>query len=488
MGSAVETRARPVVRLLRIGARCCYAAAGLWVVWLAASRWNGVPAAESNGATIPAAESIDPALDRTAALTKALAAIPPLPRITLPEPPAGMRWRRVGAAVPHDILNGEWTPETRPNLRSVVAYLQSPAVEEALGQLTAIDPGEWRASVQNTFALIAAVKLLVARARYRHEGLDDVDAAIDDFESVFRLCATAYRSHGTGSQLSVMAAVGLDRNALHEMFRMIRRAKLTRDQLARIVSISTDLLPSWQWSWRRYASTGRENCLVSLDMFYTDDGLGNGWLVMSQVRGMTGGMGPWYRIAEPRCGLWNVVSMVFNDRRTVMAKVDAFFGAMSEAANASFGDAQAALAELDSSSLFNLLDGPFGLGSGASRLAAYHWATIQYAAVRRAVNVVAALSSYRVDRGHYPRQLSDLVAEYLKNVPLDPYDDQPMRYSLDEAGSTYRLWAVGPDGQDDARLHRNDPPVQRSAGFDDVIFPSERRKPWSEPFLEPIEP
>ena len=46
-----------------------------------------------------------------------------------------------------------------------------------------------------------------------------------------------------------------------------------------------------------------------------------------------------------------------------------------------------------------------------------------------------------------PTKLEELVPTYLKSVPTDPVNDQPMRYSQEDG--LYRLWSVAMDRQDD---------------------------------------
>jgi hypothetical protein len=62
---------------------------------------------------------------------------------------------------------------------------------------------------------------------------------------------------------------------------------------------------------------------------------------------------------------------------------------------------------------------------------------------------VAALACerYRQKEGTWPEKLTDLVPEYLPEVPTDPYDGKPLHFRRLADGLV--LYAVGPDGQDD---------------------------------------
>ena len=53
---------------------------------------------------------------------------------------------------------------------------------------------------------------------------------------------------------------------------------------------------------------------------------------------------------------------------------------------------------------------------------------------------------FRLTQGTLPRDLAPLVPDYLDQVPIDPFDGQPIRYRRTKPG--YRLYSVFEDGQD----------------------------------------
>ena len=57
-----------------------------------------------------------------------------------------------------------------------------------------------------------------------------------------------------------------------------------------------------------------------------------------------------------------------------------------------------------------------------------------------------AIERYRLTKGALPRDLATLVPDYLDQVPIDPFDGQPIRYRRTEPG--YRLYSVFEDGED----------------------------------------
>jgi len=61
---------------------------------------------------------------------------------------------------------------------------------------------------------------------------------------------------------------------------------------------------------------------------------------------------------------------------------------------------------------------------------------------------LCALRRYQLKQGNLPRDLTELVPVYMAQMPLDPYDGKPLRYSREKK----RLWSVGEDGQDEGGL------------------------------------
>jgi hypothetical protein len=65
----------------------------------------------------------------------------------------------------------------------------------------------------------------------------------------------------------------------------------------------------------------------------------------------------------------------------------------------------------------------------------------------RAAAVLLAAERYRQERKRLPESLAELVQTgYLRAIPTDPYDGQPLRFRLLDDGLV--VYAVGPDGQD----------------------------------------
>ncbi len=65
----------------------------------------------------------------------------------------------------------------------------------------------------------------------------------------------------------------------------------------------------------------------------------------------------------------------------------------------------------------------------------------------RCAAVALAVERYRRTHGRWPEALSDLAPAFLKAVPADPFDGQPLRYRKDKEGVV--VYSVGEDRKDD---------------------------------------
>ena len=73
-----------------------------------------------------------------------------------------------------------------------------------------------------------------------------------------------------------------------------------------------------------------------------------------------------------------------------------------------------------------------------------------------------AVERYRLATGRTPERLEELVPQYLDQVPLDPFDNQPIRYRRTNPG--YLLYSVDADGRDHDGRERSE--KDRTAPYD----------------------
>jgi len=65
----------------------------------------------------------------------------------------------------------------------------------------------------------------------------------------------------------------------------------------------------------------------------------------------------------------------------------------------------------------------------------------------RAARTAIAIERYRLAHDELPESLAALTPTYLKTVPIDPFDGQPLRWKKLPVG--YVVYSVGEDGRDD---------------------------------------
>jgi hypothetical protein len=92
------------------------------------------------------------------------------------------------------------------------------------------------------------------------------------------------------------------------------------------------------------------------------------------------------------------------------------------------------------------------------------------AQARTAVAAVAIERFCLANNGKLPDQLSSLIPKYLEEIPVDPYDGQPLRYKRTDKG--YVVYSIGPDGVDDGGIEGPAGPKPKSLW--DVTFIVER--------------
>ena len=76
----------------------------------------------------------------------------------------------------------------------------------------------------------------------------------------------------------------------------------------------------------------------------------------------------------------------------------------------------------------------------------FAWAQAEFDATK----ILIALQLFRVENGHYPEALGELIPMYLDELPLDPFSTQPFRYT--KVDDDFRLYGCGFNGKDEGGL------------------------------------
>ncbi|MCY3021579.1 MAG: hypothetical protein NTW87_21400, partial [Planctomycetota bacterium] len=82
----------------------------------------------------------------------------------------------------------------------------------------------------------------------------------------------------------------------------------------------------------------------------------------------------------------------------------------------------------------------------------------------RLAEAALATAAYRAKTGQFPAKLEGLVPDYLAEVPLDPYDEQPLRFR--PTASAVTVYSIGEDLVDDGGATESDTGTEKG----DIVF------------------
>lgn len=438
---------KPGVRKwLRRLRRTAWALALLAFVRFAYTRWTTPPAAMTRGtAARPASGAAD--------LEPLYELLARLPVFTRSRPTSQPSWWCQDPLA--DATCGAWTPSDRPLIADAIAYVTDERVTAVLDQVrdhcaraANSQPAAGAESaaigssardrlpdVPRAFQNLATT--LAARARCRAMEQHDLAGALDDLRTALRL-ARAYDQYEAGHQNPVWAwRERPDRLPLAECEHFAQEQAVPPPLAAEMITfLQAD--PSASPAELMVEAAGLPGDIEAfLDQYYTDDGRGNGWLVLSHAgRALSPfslALSASTAADAPRAGFWNLFSPLFNDRRTVRGRLERWRAAAHAIRTDSPTEGLRRLhAEVGWTPPFaeyaGCLDGPLmsiAQGLTSARYTEECWR----AGRRRALVVMLALSAFRHDHHAYPASLDMLAPTYLEAIPGDALTGQPFAYA-----------------------------------------------------------
>jgi hypothetical protein len=455
------------------------------------SSWNLDP-----GLAIP-----DPSVDRTREMVAAINALPAKPTLQHPATaPAGMKWAspeefeagQRGEHHPYQstpttgtftvwmqcALDGEWTPGTRYQLREIVKYLELPATQSALEQIVALSDKPSCLTRSALFGIPNGLsqtrelaRILTARARYYMAERHDFDSAVRQLDAVFHLAAGIEDDQ---TVICAMVGSGCRAMALHEIIRWGEEFTLTPTQTRHL----QDLITGRHRDARSVITLAvRGERLLNekwIDETYTHDNRGEGWLVPTYAELATA--------TSPPMMLLNLFSPFFADRRRALEFTNDHLSRQTadvrwHAPPASAKSDKGSMGFTWNPALPCVTANEDALQSSRHRILFTRTDVIVAGAV-----TALAIAAYHKDHSQYPPDLASLVPDYLRELPRDPFADQPLRYRLDE-NEGYRLYSVDANGVDDGDK-------QFGPDHEELDFPIQRKRDLprvDEWFLLPID-
>lgn len=432
-------------------------ARGRWVrraVLVALLAWTGVYA--YTRVTTPPARAADPrglaaltvhspqpgdASAQMAVLLRRLAS----PRAAeVPQPPPGMTWDPGNrgwqdARRPleiSDALRGPWALERRPHLTAVVAYLADPDVQATLDALAGLRGRPWGMTVEDDDAnvptaadLRQAAYTLYADARRRHAAEGDDAGAWERLRTTLWLGATRPQ----GALLGWLSRPSFMRQTLQEL-RALLMERAVPDSVLGAAQAELAAQPEFATTWREMVREEEAIGRQLIDMTFTGTRSGNGWLVANvRVDDTTAS-------TLPR--LWNITSLLYNNRRTVEAKLRRVTFTMQDVALLPVNEAREALAEPPR---FNRCDGAVLHSWSVFGFERAYMTVLAVEVERQGTLTMLAIERYRAAHGMYPDRLQEIDAA--AGLPPDPLC--PSGFVYRRAADRYVLYSRGFDGDDD---------------------------------------
>lgn len=431
--------------------------------------------------------------DATDEWSAALMGWPVWPKFNEP-PPRGMKWQFDSSGPPSpqlsDLRAGDWNPAARPTLRCLIRHISSPSMTAFLMSVTDLRERSWiwesglgQGPAGIEFRQVRGIsRLLVARSRYRQAELNDIQGAWDDLKTVLTLSRTATRN----LLIHTLVLNATDSLALSELQHFLREAPID-EGLATDIAETLSALPSFESVWRKAMDDQLQNELDEIYRCFSDNANGNGWLVLgAQPDAEALRSGVWPTPVVDRSRLWNLLSVLYHDRRTVEARVRRHWSQRLEAGLQPYAAAVRTLAELDPQPLFGPAHGPWLHAverHGRVETKIILQGQVRAIAKRRAAQIMVALSRFRGERGHYPARLENLALRLISSLPVDPFCGGPFAYRR-VSDDDYVLYSCGYDGVDDGGRARD----RGAAGRWDDIYTKPRLDPYTkEPIAVPLD-
>ncbi|MFZ2149015.1 MAG: hypothetical protein WAV28_17535, partial [Sedimentisphaerales bacterium] len=262
----------------------------------------------------------------------------------------------------------------------------------------------------------------------------DVKAALND-----SIALVKYGSHLHGHGLLVEQLVGIAIEAL---------ANKTIFMLLEQLDVPPDVLKNTQQELESQFS--KQKTIVSLEAekafwydqiqrTFTDDGQGHGRML---ARGL-----PYVFTDDWMENLWRFVSFNYPDRQEMTSKIDEYFRRFAEIpAETPWDLRDEAIDEQEQNEEVHIAPLMLKITIPAyRRVSQIAW---RMKTGRRALLTILAVMRYEKEKAQYPASLDELVAaDYLKELPRDPYSDGPFVYKRTDEG--FLLYSLGTDLTDD---------------------------------------
>jgi hypothetical protein len=321
------------------------------------------------------------------------------------------------------------------------------------------DPAR-EAVITNEMPSLSKFRQLAYRMRYQmlYEAyIGDVNAAVADCIALHRF---AQQKEGRGLLVEQLVAIAIDGMATYCALTLMEKADLTPEALLKLQSEFEQSL-----TLRRPVINFDSEKAAYLDIVqrcFTDDGKGDGRLLKY---GMP-------LIAGDKESFWaKFLTMQFPSRRETLASIEAFHKNVDCRLRKTPWELHKESIEYPTWTGNTNIIMLGMLAPAYDRVGQLSWRLNCHC---KAVITTAAILRYKKEKGVYPDTLEQLVAaEYLKQLPMDPYSDKPLVYR--KTDNNFLLYTPGP-----SLVDHGGKVGEKGMWYEDgdaVFWPAEKPKP-----------
>ncbi len=309
---------------------------------------------------------------------------------------------------------------------------------------------------------------LAARMRVSHDAGDDADVAAAFVQG----CALARAIMHQYTLIDQLVGIAISSLLNEQLRQLLLDRPMNEQSLANIADAleqMTTLPPELPYQGERLFM------LDTIQWTHTDDGRGNGRLILSKLGTLQGATG---QTPTGQSSLANLASLAFPSKKQTTTQAERFYASAINAAKTPRNER--VLSEYDAGTWINQLPRRQILlrmlvPAFSSALAARD----QFDALLAGTRTMVAIERFKLREGTYPQSLNQLVPDFLPSLPVDPYATdgrfiyRPLDPTADEFSRAYILYSVAADQADDNGTH--DPEVdikafRRNATAVDFVF------------------
>lgn len=429
-----------------------------WLTWYGYTRWTTLPPGIAGARPTESAFALTP--DEKAFVT-ALAMLPEFngPRRTASAPvatsyPILSQYADYEPDDLHGLLLGEWDA-TSDRAQRLTSYLNRADVAPHLQTVDRLLPtmfeefydtgreiltwdlqlGSW----QRERRVKHALALLTARARRAHAEQGALGTALTQLRHAIMLSEISHLIATKDPYRTPSLEVEYVNVPYMELMALVEEEALPLELSKPLMAFLVGDLGLSFFDQIRRNWVGDNSIDTLLDAYYTDDGSGDGWLVLSVTPLGSDGFTAQGGLTEAHSSVWNLMSFAFKGRAAMRRTLESHWDYYRTFDTVPYRQVRLPQSEY---SYFGrpkrLIDGPLADvaieidGAALDRVASR-------VARRRGAVVMLGLSAYRHAHGRYPDSLDALVPDYLDSLPLDLYSAGRFRYVPDPDRQGYTL-------------------------------------------------